>query len=97
MRRYKTYTNTFFFMGPVVLFTVLRIHTKILFSYGTRGFLSYAEDQHNLNKHHAIKTYGGSVRIAPRLLNLGTRWRLSSQLHVPAALLPEKEFPVPIG
>jgi hypothetical protein len=28
-----------------------------------------------LSKHHAIKTYLGSVGIAPRILNIGTRWR----------------------
>jgi hypothetical protein len=26
-------------------------------------------------KHHSIKTYWGSGGIAPRILNLGTRWR----------------------
>jgi hypothetical protein len=28
-----------------------------------------------LTKHHAMKTYGGSEGIAPRILDLGTRWR----------------------
>jgi hypothetical protein len=28
-----------------------------------------------LNKHHAVKTYRGSGDIAPRILDLGTRWR----------------------
>jgi hypothetical protein len=26
-------------------------------------------------KHHAMKTYWGSGGIAPRILDLGTRWR----------------------
>jgi hypothetical protein len=28
-----------------------------------------------LNKYHAMKTYWGNENIAPRILNLGTRWR----------------------
>jgi hypothetical protein len=28
-----------------------------------------------LTKHHAMKTYWGSGDIAPRILDLGTRWR----------------------
>jgi hypothetical protein len=28
-----------------------------------------------LTKHHAMKTYWGSGGIAPRILDLGTRWR----------------------
>jgi hypothetical protein len=28
-----------------------------------------------LTKHHAMKTYWGSGAIAPRILDLGTRWR----------------------
>jgi hypothetical protein len=28
-----------------------------------------------LTKHHAIKAYWGTGVIAPRILNLGTRWR----------------------
>jgi hypothetical protein len=28
-----------------------------------------------LTKHHAMKTYWGSGSIAPRILDLGTRWR----------------------
>jgi hypothetical protein len=28
-----------------------------------------------LTKHHAMKTYSGSGCIAPRILDLGTRWR----------------------
>jgi hypothetical protein len=28
-----------------------------------------------LTKHHAMKTYWGSEGIAPRILDLGTRWR----------------------
>jgi len=28
-----------------------------------------------LTKHHAMKTYGGSGGIAPRILKVGTRWR----------------------
>jgi hypothetical protein len=29
-----------------------------------------------LTKHHAVKTYWGSGGLAPRILDLGTRWRL---------------------
>jgi hypothetical protein len=28
-----------------------------------------------LTKHHAMKTYWGSGGIAPRIIDLGTRWR----------------------
>jgi hypothetical protein len=28
-----------------------------------------------LTKHHAMKTYWGSGGLAPRILDLGTRWR----------------------
>jgi hypothetical protein len=28
-----------------------------------------------LTKHHAMKTYWGNGGIAPRVLDLGTRWR----------------------
>jgi hypothetical protein len=28
-----------------------------------------------LTKHHALKTYWGSGGIAPRILDLGIRWR----------------------
>jgi hypothetical protein len=28
-----------------------------------------------LTKHHAVKPYSGSGGIAPRILDLGTRWR----------------------
>jgi hypothetical protein len=28
-----------------------------------------------LTKHHAMKTYWGSWGVAPRILDLGTRWR----------------------
>jgi hypothetical protein len=28
-----------------------------------------------LTKHHAMKTYRGSVGIPPRILDLGTRWK----------------------
>jgi hypothetical protein len=50
-----------------------------------------------LTKHNSMKTYWGSGSIAPRILDLGTRWEVSGQLHVPAALPPGKENPVPIG
>jgi hypothetical protein len=38
-----------------------------------------------LTKHHAIKTYWGSGGIAPRILNLGSRWEVSDQLRGTAA------------
>jgi len=49
-----------------------------------------------LTKHHALKTYWGSGGTAPRILELGIRWRCG-QLHVPAALPQRKEPLVPIG
>jgi hypothetical protein len=38
----------------------------------------------------------GEWRYSFLILDFGTRWRLSGQLHVPALSQPEKEFPVPI-
>jgi hypothetical protein len=29
----------------------------------------------SLTEHHTMKAYWGSKRIAPRILDLGTRWR----------------------
>jgi hypothetical protein len=40
-----------------------------------------------LTKHHAMKTYWGSVGIAPRILDLGTRWR-SMVSFTPRPLYP---------
>jgi hypothetical protein len=42
-----------------------------------------------------MKAYWGSGGIAPRILDLGTRWKWSVSL--PAALQPRKEPLVPIG
>jgi hypothetical protein len=39
----------------------------------------------------------GRRGIAPRILDLGTRWQVSGQLHAPAALPAGKEPLVPIG
>jgi len=39
-----------------------------------------------------MKTYWGSGSIAPRILDLGTRWRYG-QIHAPVALPPGKEPP----
>jgi len=46
-----------------------------------------------LTKYHAIKTYVGSEAMAPHSFNLGTRLRLSGQLHAPVAL-PRKDLQV---
>jgi len=40
-----------------------------------------------------VKAYWGSGGIAPRILDLGTRWELSGQLHPPAALTPKEISP----
>jgi hypothetical protein len=44
-----------------------------------------------------MKTHLESAGIDILVLGLDTRWRLSGQLHVPAALPPGKELRVPIG
>jgi hypothetical protein len=44
-----------------------------------------------------MKTYWGSGGIDPRSINVGARWKVSDQLHAPAALSPGKEPAVPIG
>jgi hypothetical protein len=41
-----------------------------------------------------MRTYGNGC-IDPRIRDLDTSWTLSGQLHVPAALPPGKELPVP--
>jgi hypothetical protein len=45
----------------------------------------------DLIPHEDVSERGG---IAPHLLNLDARWKLSVQLQAPAALLPGKEHPV---
>jgi hypothetical protein len=44
-----------------------------------------------LIKHHAMKTYWGSRGIAPRILDLGTRWRWSASR--PGCFIPRKRAP----
>jgi hypothetical protein len=43
-----------------------------------------------LTKHHAMKAYWGSVGIAPRILDLGTRWRSASR---PGRFTPKERTP----
>jgi hypothetical protein len=43
-----------------------------------------------LTKHHAMKTYWGSGGIAPRILDLGTRWR-SVISFTPRPLYPQEK------
>jgi hypothetical protein len=45
---------------------------------------------------HAIKVYGRKGDIPPLILNLGTIWGGSDQLHIPTTLSPVKEFVVPV-
>jgi hypothetical protein len=47
-------------------------------------------------KYYAMKIYWGSGGIAPRILDLSTRWRCV-HLHAPGALFPGKEPPAPTG
>jgi len=50
-----------------------------------------------LVKHNTLPVrYRGEGGIPPLILNLGTIWGGSDQLHTPAALSLEKEFVVPI-
>jgi hypothetical protein len=50
-----------------------------------------------LTKYHAMKTCWRRGGIAPHILNLGTKWRwVVCQLHVPAALSPEKSPRYPL-
>jgi len=44
-----------------------------------------------------MKMYWGSGATAPSILNLGTRRRLSSQLHAPDTLPPGKAAPILTG
>jgi hypothetical protein len=50
-----------------------------------------------LSKQHFLKAYGGSIGVAPRILNLGTSLEMSGQHHAPAALSLRKEHRVPVG
>jgi hypothetical protein len=45
-----------------------------------------------------MKIYWGNGGIAPRILNLGTRWRMEvgGELHAPTALSPEKKLLYPL-
>jgi len=45
-----------------------------------------------LTKHHVMKKYWGSGRIAPCILFLGTRWRWVVKLHAPA-VSPQRKSP----
>jgi hypothetical protein len=45
-----------------------------------------------LTKHHAMKTYCGSGGIAPRILDLGTRWRWVV-IFIPRPLYPQGNSP----
>jgi len=49
-----------------------------------------------LLNYHAIKTYWVSGGIAPRILNLGTRWSWVVSF-MPRPLYPGEEPSVPIG
>jgi len=45
-----------------------------------------------LTKHHAMKTYLGSGGTAPRIINLGTRWRCVVSF-TPRPLYPRRKNP----
>jgi hypothetical protein len=45
-----------------------------------------------LTKHHAMKTYWGSGDIAPRILDVGTRWRWIVSF-TPRPLYPQRKNP----
>jgi hypothetical protein len=50
-----------------------------------------------LTKHHAIKEYWGSGDIAPRIFDLGTRWRRVVSF-TPRPLYPHgNNLPYPVG
>jgi hypothetical protein len=46
----------------------------------------------SLNKHHSVKAYLGSESTAPRILDLGTRWRCLVSF-TPCRLTPRKRAP----
>jgi len=48
-------------------------------------------------EHQAMTAYWGSESIAPRTLDLSTRWKWVVSFTTPAALSPVKEPLVPIG
>jgi hypothetical protein len=47
--------------------------------------------------YHAMEACWESGGIAPPILDLITRWKVSGHLHAPAALLPGKDPMIPIG
>jgi len=49
----------------------------------------------SLTKHHAMKAYRGSGSIAPRILDLGGRWR-EWPASRPGRFYPRERVPVPI-
>jgi len=65
---------------PITLLTQLSVDftTSMVKKLYEKKFTCYqimAKLSLYLTKHHAMKTYWGNGGIAPRILNLGTRWR----------------------
>jgi hypothetical protein len=78
--------------------TIYAFHTSVRNPQGNRPFytlrlISKIKLSLGLIKHHAM----GEWRDNSTIFRPSTRWKLSSQLHAPAALPPEKQSPLPIG
>jgi hypothetical protein len=61
---------------------VLRVTVKVIRSVDAPGCSC------GLTEHHAMKTYWGTGGIAPRILDLGTRWSSAALLTEKYPLLP---------
>jgi hypothetical protein len=65
----------------VACVTLCLTNDDLLFWYysslitGKKARISNVRSSLCLTKHHAMKTFRGSGSIAPRILNLGARWR----------------------
>jgi hypothetical protein len=68
---------------------IINVHlfltSSLLFIYFCHPLLKAKVKSLYLTKHHAIKAYWRSGGIAPRIPDLGTRWRVSGQLHALSA------------
>jgi hypothetical protein len=82
-------------MSPSRLANLMRI-ASTLFSVVNlliKNF-THVKDSLCLTKHPSVKTYWGSGGIAPRILDLGTRWRWVVNF-TPQPLYPQGKIPPP--
>jgi hypothetical protein len=63
------------FLSPTIVLNDVSLSTFMEVGYLIKNGVDYKNLSLCLTEHHAIKTYRGSGGIAPRILDLSTRWR----------------------